>query len=358
MPVLETLRCPSCSTRFGLRASRVHAGIRRAQCFRCTTVFGIEEAVAHLLAPPVVMADVPADLPPSLTLGDLEGAEEEIMEKTLITLPPPAPEEALEAQDSPYAANGPGFASARDAIAKLMGAPLAPKAQRSTLARPGAMDVEATLSALDDTLGGQRVDEPQPAAPQSAAPQSAAPQSAAPQPAPPQPAAPQPAAPEAAPHAASPMASTMKLTMSEIQAALAAALPAQPPVPHAPVVATVPNPARIETASMHLPPQPPQDPSLPQDPNLLKVQLDNEIYNNVTIEQMGAWVEEGRVHEFDMVARQFSEHWIEASKVPALRPIFDQRRRRQAPGQDDLPIPPTEILPQKKGLFGGLFSRN
>ena len=340
MTVLETLRCPSCSTRFGLRASRVHAGIRRAQCFRCTTVFGIEEAVAHLLAPPppMVLAAEPLDPPPSLTLGDLEGVEEEIMEKTMITNPPPAPETGLDAEDSPYAANGPGFASAKDAIAKLMGAPLPPKPQRSTLARPGGMDVEATLTALDDTLGGQRSFEPQPPAIESIAPQAAPPQAAPPEP---------------APFAPSPMASTMKLTMSEIQAALAAA------PPPAPIVTTVPNlHARIETASMPMPSLAPQDPTLPQDPNLLKVQLDQEIYNNVTIEQMSAWVDEGRIHEFDMVARQFSEHWIEASKVPALRPIFDQRRRRQGAGQDELPIPPTEILPQKKGLFGGLFSRN
>ena len=333
--MLETLRCPSCSTRFGLRASRVHAGIRRAQCFRCTTVFGIEEAVAHLLAP--AHPAEPADLPPSLTLGDLEGADEEIMEKTMITAPPPVAEAGLDAPDSPYAASGPGFASAKDAIAKLMGAPLEPKPQRASLARPGAMDVEATLSALDDTLGGQRALEP-PSPPPAAAPQAT------------------PTAPEPSHHAGSPMASTMKLTMSEIQAALAAAVPPRPPEP---IITTVPNPAaRIETASMPIPSLPMQDPSVAQDANLLKVQLDQEIYNNVTIEQMGAWVDEGRVHEFDMVARQFSEHWIEASKVPALRPIFEQRRRRQGAGQDEMPIPPTEILPQKKGLFGGLFSRN
>ena len=41
------------------------------------------------------------------------------------------------------------------------------------------------------------------------------------------------------------------------------------------------------------------------------------------------WIEQGRVQEYHMVARQFSDHWIEASKVPALRPLFEQRRRDQ-----------------------------
>jgi hypothetical protein len=57
----------------------VHAGIRRAQCFRCDTVLGIEEVVA-LLPPPPPAEPLPlaAHLPSSLTLGDPEGAEDGI----------------------------------------------------------------------------------------------------------------------------------------------------------------------------------------------------------------------------------------------------------------------------------------
>jgi hypothetical protein len=327
----------------------VHAGIRRAQCFRCETVFGIEEAVAHLLAaqpeagvPDPAPVPEPAvqdaglvpeaavlDLPPSLTLGDLETAEEESLDQTLITTPVLVAEAAPDAEDAPYTTSGPGYASAKDAIAKLMGAPLVPKAQPAAHPSHGAMDIEATLSAMDDTLGGQRVFEPKASEPLPERP-----------PAPP----------------VMNMASTMKLTHSEIQAALAAAAPASAVTAH---LNTIPGPPpRTEPLPRAEPALPP--PGLPpaQDPNLLKVQLEQEVYNNVTIEQMGVWVEEGRVHEYNMVARQFSEHWIEASKVPALRPIFEQRRRRQGPGQEELPIPPSEILPQKKGLFGGLFSRN
>jgi hypothetical protein len=312
MTVLESLRCPSCSTRFGLSASRVHAGIRRAQCFRCDTVFDIEEAVARLLEV-VPEAGMPLELPSSLTLGDLEGAEDEIMEKTLVLNPPPF---APEPDPSPYATNGSNYSSARDAIARLMGAaPSVPAPSRSLGAR-GPMDVEATLDALDQTLSGA-----------GASPAADAPLTV----------------PEPRPDTAS----TVRLSSSEIQAALAAAKPAQSYTP----------PPRVEPPRPA--PQPLQDPTVPQDPNLLKIQLEQETCNNVTTEQMATWIEQGRVHEYHMVARQFSDHWIEASKVPALRPIFEQKRRRgQALGQEDMPMPPAEILPPKKSLFGGLFGRN
>ena len=315
MTVLESLRCPSCSTRFGLSASRVHAGIRRAQCFRCDTIFGIEDAVARLLEP-VPGPGAQLEMPSSLTLGDLEGAEDEIMEKTLVLNPPPFEPEP-EPEPSPYATNGSNFSSARDAIAKLMGAaPSVPTPSKSLSSR-GPMDVEATLDALDQTLSGSGES----------------------------PVAPAPVTVPEPPRADT--ASTVRLTSNEIQAALAAAKPAPAYMP----------PPRMEPRPA-LPPAS-LDPTVPQDPNLLKIQLEQETCNNVTTEQMATWIEQGRVHEYHMVARQFSDHWIEASKVPALRPIFEQKRRRgQTISQEDLPIPPAEILPPKKSLFGGLFGRN
>ena len=61
-----------------------------------------------------------------------------------------------------------------------------------------------------------------------------------------------------------------------------------------------------------------------------------------------------------MVARQFSENWIEAGKVPSLRPVFERIRRQQAPsaqqGPGCDPAPPKDH-PIKKSLFGGLFNR-
>jgi hypothetical protein len=284
MTVLEALQCPSCSTRFLLSAGRVHPGIRRAKCFRCETIFGIEEACARLLA-----------VEPSLTLNDLAGAEEGFAEDTLINIPAPAPAEPSRTfHQEPGAAEGPHYASARDAIERLMGAPATPRPPEAA----SAMDLDDTFGDLDATLGGTPIRDLEAKARAMA-----------------------PARP-------SDMASTVKLTAQEIHTALAAGAP-----------------------------EPVADPATP-DPNLLKVQLEQETCNNVTLEQMAAWIEQGRVHEYHMVARQFSDNWIEASKVPALRPVFDRRRRIVNPRNEDLPIPPAEILPPKKSLFGGFFGRN
>lgn len=94
---------------------------------------------------------------------------------------------------------------------------------------------------------------------------------------------------------------------------------------------------------------------------MLKLQVGQEVYNNVSMDQITSWIEQGRVQDFHMVARQFSENWIEAGKVPALRPIFERVRRAQAPAAQQaqaviLP-PPNETAPMKKSLFGGLFNR-
>ena len=290
--MFETLRCPSCSTRYELHPYRVRAGIRRALCFRCGTAFDIEPAVTRLLAP--LQDGVPPERPPSLNLGDLEAAAA-----------------------SPYATSGVGYSSARDAIEKLMGN--APR-KRAPAEDPGpgaAIDpeMEATLSALGTTFGADPVSEAQPASDSQQ----------------------------------SNMTSTVKLTSQEILAALSAPSPALPAAP--PPTPRAEYKPRLEN--------PPAAQSPTQDQDLLKVQLEQETCNNVTLEQMAAWIEQGRVREFHMVARQFSEHWIEANKVPALRSIFDQKRARgYAPRPEDLPIPPVEILPPKKGLFGGFFSRN
>ncbi|HLO66407.1 MAG TPA: zinc-ribbon domain-containing protein, partial [Holophaga sp.] len=265
----ETIRCPGCSTRFALRPERVGAGIRRAKCFKCGTVFDIAEAVERLLAaaepaaeipavdpgattplrvhpellaPPEALPVIPAEpvlepevpsfpasllatplpgdtvnldvepppmpevtftsspleaspfeafdaAPPSLTLGDLEGSDEEIMEKTLVILPPPEQEAS---QGEPGAS---GFTSAKDAIAKLMGdAPAPPPSpERRMLGARNPMDVEATLSALEVTLSGAQ------------------------------------GAP--APQAPVPSASTLKLSAAEIQAAIGAAPVRLPDMP-------------------------------------------------------------------------------------------------------------------------------
>ena len=344
----ETILCPGCSTRFALRPERVHAGTRRAKCFKCETIFDILEIVQRLLPPPPPEAlpetvptapeAAPAQAeaaapepslfaafdggpPPSLTLGDLEGAEDEIMEKTLVILPPPPPPEPEPEPEPEHAdvfTQG-GYSSAKDAISKLMGdapAPAASQGDRRQMSARNPMDVEATLSALDSTLSGAATVPGQPL-------------------------------PSLTPDAT---ASTMKLTAQEIQAAMAS-FSSQPK----------PEPPRAQVPPKPLPPPPPPVMAAPptsQGSDLLKIQLEQETLENVTIDQVTTWIEQGRVHDYHMVARQFSEHWIEAIKVPALRPVFERKRREEIGLITELPAPPSEISSAKKSLFGGLFGRN
>lgn len=395
--VTEIIQCPGCSTRYALHAGRVREGLRRAKCFRCGTVFEIWEVVVRLLAEPappsplaepgpdvwmeppaalenaseapaeappaaqeeapveawaaappqapwefhaeppaetslddfampaldVAFAAAPAEAPlpvedspfadfyhtpPSLTLGDLDGTGHEAPEKPLIIAPPrPEPMRGT-------------YTSAKDAIARLMGDTPNPEASNSPLRASSreSMDVEATLDALDQTL--------------RATTQSI---------------------PVGVPAPDETSTSTQKLTIHEIQAAMAAfdARPTPPPPP----------PQRMPPPPPPLParmPMPPEPPPTSQGSDLLKVQIDSETLNNVNLDQVTSWIEEGRIKEFHMVARQFSENWIEASKVPALRPVFERKRKDEVGKSLELPPPPPDLIPPKRSLFGGLFGRN
>lgn len=375
--MLESISCPSCSTHYGLRRERVRPGLRRAKCFQCAEFFDIENAVAHLIgsAPepiaepvheysdeltlepqvetfaPVIEAEPspvfdeldfsilaplePEPLAPvpeptfestedaALSLSDLEGTEDEILDKTLLIDPssllaqPTAPAAPAE-EEGPVGASG--FSSAKDAIAKLLGeAPVAAHAERRTQAR-GSMDVEATLDALEQTLGGTIMPPP------AEAPLALPP-------------APEPAT-----------GSTVRLSTAELQAAMAAGAPK--PAHQAPTMAipmAPPPPALAPTIAI---------PAPSADSNLLKIQLGQETQENVTLEQMVAWIEHGRVQDYHMVARQHSDNWIEAGKVPSLRPAFD-RMRRMSPSASREPLPPPpEATPVKRGgLFGWMGGR-
>lgn len=382
--MLESVHCPSCSTHYGLRPARVRAGIRRARCYRCESIFSIEAEVLRLIepvSPPPVDLGIgpedfldlqpileessvsesgfeplaaealsePMEVTPSLTLGDLEGMEEEILEKTLIVEEAELASDALlpvsELAEPPVedseAGTG-GFTSAKDAIAKLLGNMPAPEQpqERRGLHRPTTqMDVEATLDALESTLGGVQAKdlETKPVLPP-----------------------PDLSAEEFEP--ARPMASTMKLTHDEIMSAMkAASLPAPASASRpVPPPATVPPQAAAPQSATPASQGTPQV-STEAEPSLLKLQVGQEVYNNISMDQITTWIEQGRVQDFHLVARQFSENWIEASKVPALRPIFERVRRAQVPSAQQaqaviLP-PPNETAPIKKSLFGGLFNR-
>ncbi len=338
--VLESLSCPSCFTHYGLRPERVHAGIRRARCFRCGNVFGVEEAVQHLLAPSptpalaeasgtatleaihpedlleldsVLSSPSPMEASPedsALTLGDLEGSEDEILEKTLVIEPTP---QAEVADEGPAA-----FSSAKDAISRLLGDEPSPTVERRT-SRNNSMDVEATLDALEHTLGGTPTRSPEAVAPP--------------------------------PGQAAALGSTVRLSPSELHAAMAAGAPSS----RAPTVALPPRPAFT--------PQPQAPISLEATPlgdsNIFKIQVGQETFQNVTLDQVTAWIEQGRVQDWHMVARQFSDNWIEAAKVPSLRPIFERVRRTNP----SVALPPEapalfEVAPVKKGLFGWMTHRH
>lgn len=127
-------------------------------------------------------------------------------------------------------------------------------------------------------------------------------------------------------------------------------LPSVTPPPPAPTVALgLPMPGQMTA------PMPALQPSADavKDPNLLKIQLENETLSNVAMDQLIHYVEQGRVKEYHLVARQFSENWLEANKVPALRPVFERLRAITRIGPAPTLI--NETAPVKKSLFGGLF---
>ncbi len=327
----EAIHCPSCSTHYRLRPERLTPTIRRAQCYTCQHIFPIGDVVQRLLAPvaPLEAAPtpLPAEEPPTLTLTDLDGTEAEILDKTLVEAPgglPEAKPTAEPAADSSEATLS-GYTSARDAIEKLLGETAAPVARDTrTHLRPSSspMDVEATLSALEQTLGGTPISAPAP-----------------------------------------PSTSTVRFTREEVMAAMAtpASAPAEPTISlHVgEVSAPAPDPLEAAASARTLMTGPLAIPA-PASPDLelLRLKTGEEVYPGLTMTQIIQWVEEGRVLEGHLVARQFSENWLEAYKVPGLRPVFDRLRRERVaaqPASMELPPPPLETTPVKKGLFSGLF---
>lgn len=263
--------------------------------------------------------------------------------------PPPMPESLAESasamEDASFSEGTSTYSSARDAIDKLMaGTPSVQRARPQSMGmRAGApMDVESTLDALELTLGGipapQFDDSIEPGSTSVLSPRELDRAMTA------QTAEPEPTASTRILHRedlpsedSSPQARTMMMPMPSL-------IP--PPLASAPTVAL----------SMPAPPPLASHEDSVKDPNLLKIQLETETLSNVAMDQLILLVEQGRVKEYHLVARQFSENWLEANKVPALRPVFERLRRITQIGP--APTLANETAPVKKSLFGGLFGRN
>lgn len=380
----EAIHCPSCTTRYRLSPERLKPVIRRAKCFSCGGVFPVGDVVQRLLAlQPDPLTDLLSDplpdpltdhltdplhhgtagftlddvaaahayLPesepllepdkvPTLELSDLDVADAEILEKTLAETPGPLPEtkpggpipfppEITETTLS-------GYTSARDAIEKLFGNVPAATTALKVNREPGAMDMEATMSALDTTLGTA----PTPPAPGTESTGGSLISTGD--------------GPTAAGLTEEDLegssTSTMRLSQEDLQAIVASA-PAPAPAAE-PTVALRASDLLAAKGSPAF--------TLMNDPQeagaeLLRLKIGEDIYGGLTMPQIIAWVEEGRILENHLVARQQSENWLEAHKVPGLRPVFERLRRERSGGAPSLSL--GEIAP-KKSLFGGLFGKN
>jgi len=375
--VAEAIHCPSCTTRYRLRPERLKPVIRRAQCLNCGGIFPVGDVVQRLLAlaPPsrggtaeFVLAEVKAaqdfaplppgyahaasaalsevtpelspDRAPTLELSDLDVADAAILDTTIVTVPEPMPEMKVGAPISypPEITETTlsGYTSARDAIEKLFGSVPASETGLKVNQEPGAMDMEATLSALEDTLST-----PAPSAATTTMGDSPT------------------AAGLTEEDLSGPSTSTMRLTQSDLQAIIAST---PPPAPAEPTVAL--RASDFSAASAQ-----PQDGAAPSFPSLsdasdtgaelLRLKIGTDVYGGLTMPQLIAWVEEGRILENHLVARQQSENWLEAHKVPGLRPVFERLRKERSGGAPSLSLGAGagEIAP-KKSLFGGLFGKN
>jgi predicted Zn finger-like uncharacterized protein len=365
--VAEAIHCPSCTTRYRLRPERLKPVIRRAKCFSCGSVFPVGDVVQRLLAPPApdttvgLMPDLVAaaqhEVPhpvvapePTLNLADLGDADSEILEKTLVTVPDTLPEAKVEAT-SPYPpeiteTTLSGYSSARDAIEKLFGGTPLTSAPLKVSREPSAMDMEATMSALENTLGASPAAATSPVHVGSATP-----------------------APELSEEdLAGPSSSTLRLSQQDLLAAIAAAPSPAPALAPAPAEPTVPLRAadllasqeeRSQAAPRPVAPRP--SAPFPETPEpgaeMLRLKIGEDIYGGLTMPQLISWVEEGRILENHLVARQHSENWLEAHKVPGLRPVFERLRRERSSGAPSLDPGPVEPAP-KKSLFGGLFGKS
>ncbi len=373
----EAIHCPSCSTRYRLRPERLRPTLRRARCFSCGSTFPVGDVVQRVLGLPTQNATAgfeaealealrlatlpPQDLEeaPALTLEDLPSSFTAVLDQTLPEVPaflPEAKEDlpaAVPVQEAAPPVELPplelpkttasGYTSARDAIDKLFGdAPAEPAGLRISR-HPDDMDMEATLSALDSTLATPQAKvQPEPELPSVPAPSLEDGATAS----------------GYAPDLLGASSSTVRISQADLLAAMASVPASAMEEPTVAFEATdlLPPPEELTEVV----PAPRSFAPLPEGPDtgaeLLRLKIGEDIYGGLTMPQLIAWVDEGRILENHMVARQHSENWLEACKVPGLRPAFDRLRRERTGGAPTLPQ--VDESAPKKGLFSGLFGRH
>ena len=196
------------------------------------------------------------------------------------------------------------------------------------------MDMEATLSALETTLGG-----PAPTPPSVPSGQELT------------------SSGLTAEDLDGPSSSTLRLSQADLQAIVASAsTPAAEPTVALRASDLLPSAeAQAEAAAVPRAFSPLAD-APDAGAELLRLKIGEEIYGGLTMPQLIAWVEEGRILENHLVARQHSENWLEAHKVPGLRPVFERLRRERSGGAPSLDSGISDTA--KKSLFGGLFGKN
>jgi hypothetical protein len=266
-------------------------------------------AMTQAMAPAMTLAmPLPPEPSPEPAMADFE----------LPSLP--EPELAAAAEEAPSASGS--YSSARDAIARLFGD--TPLGVSPTANLRNALDMDAGMKALEDTLGGVKADSlsTKPFAASVAQPMEEAELS----------------------HASA----TMRMTAAEVASATGSA----------PFKAPEPPEITQEEVTMVLPPPAPAVEAAP-DPSALRLRIGDQVYSGLDLPTIAKWIEEGRVLEDHQVARGMSENWMDAAKVPALRSVFDRLRRERLGIGDMLPPPPAGIadIGSKRGLFGGMFGK-
>jgi len=389
--VTEDIRCPKCSTRYSLRQERVHGGLSRARCFRCGNEFSVEEAVSRLLGAetgaliPAPKEPMPMAAPELPQTDDFEPDAPSIVAPTdEAGYEASASSPADEAEDNPQAGLSPHEILAQMASSVSMAStPEIEASQPETLQSSELIEETQTSEPPEEIQTSEPLEETQTSEPPEETQTSEPPEETQTSEPPEETQTSEPPEeiqtseppeeiqtsepPEETQTSEPPEEAQISASQEDVVSSSDAPneeakagpepqpLREEPPPEEPPCLTHDDGAAHGKPESMFKEPLETADQSDGEDSEL-KVQMGGNLLENLTMEELAAMVEDGKLREHHMVARQFSKNWIEASKVPALRPIFN-RMRMQSEQQIIIPPPPVLKLP-KRGIFSSLFGRN